>query len=46
MQERNLSEEKQQAVGGIWLGRLCEQLQPLTNVQPEDIIVEIQSLEL
>ena len=47
MRERNLSEEEQQAVGGIWLGRLRKQLQPLANVQPEDIIVEtIQSLEL
>jgi hypothetical protein len=39
MREQNLSEEEQRAVGGIWLNRLCDQLQPLADVQPEDIVV-------
>jgi hypothetical protein len=46
MRERNLSEEEQRAVGGIWLNRLCDRLQPFVDVQPEDIVETIRSLEL
>ena len=45
MRERNLSEEEQQTVGGIWLNHLRGQLQPLADVQPEDIVETIRSLE-
>ena len=31
MREQNLSEEEQRAVGGIWLNRQRDQLQPLAD---------------
>jgi hypothetical protein len=46
MREQNLSEEDQRAVGSIWLNRLRDQLQPLADVQPGDIVETIQSLKL
>jgi len=45
MRERNLSEGEQRAVGGIWLNCLRDQLQPLADVQPEDIVEKIRSLD-
>jgi hypothetical protein len=46
MREQNLSEEEQQAVSGIWLNCLRDQVQPLADIQPEDIVETIRSLEL
>jgi len=38
MREQNLGEEEQRTVGGIWLNRLCDQLQPLADIQPEGVV--------
>ena len=46
MREQNLSEEEQRTVGGIWLNRLHDQLQPLADVQPGGIVETIRSPKL
>jgi hypothetical protein len=46
MWKQNISGGEQRAVGGIWLNRLRDQLQPLADVQPGDVVETIRSLKL